>query len=242
MYDLYVRDAINVYSPSCFFMTKERHILSPKRKHLAASMLAQKIGYLKVQDFSRLSFSESLPTQEFSSHRVLRPHDELFVVRTGIVEIWHSNHDMLVSELEPGIIFGDMSLLGQTILGCKAIAGSDGVTVAVIDIEKVTDWIRQDGLTLFQELGPRLGLVETDHYRASFQTVESRVAGLLLEIAGASSSVEGYTHKDIGEQIGAYRESVTNAIHEMKINGFVEVGRMRITILDKRALRELSEL
>jgi CRP-like cAMP-binding protein len=205
-------------------------------------MLAQKVGYLKVQDFSRLSFFDSLPIQEFGSHRVLRPHDELFVIREGVVEIWHSNHDMLVSELKPGIIFGDMSLLGQTILGCKAIAGSNGVKVAVIDIEKVTDWIRHDGLTLFQELGPRLGLIETDHYRASFQSVESRVAGLLLEIAGAASFVEGYTHKDIGEQIGAYRESVSHAIHELKINGFVEVGRMRITLIDKRALRELSEL
>ena len=135
-----------------------------------------------------------------------------------------------------------MSLLGQTILGCKAIAGSDGAKVAVIDIEKVTDWIRQDGITLFQELGPRLGLVEIDHYRAIFQTIDSRLAGLLLELAGNTSSVEGYTHQDLGEQIGAYRESVTNAIHEMKINRFVEVGRMRITILDKRALRELSEL
>ncbi len=223
-------------------MTKERQTLSVKRKHLAASMLAQKIGYLKVQDFSRQSFFDSLPTQEFGSHRILRPHDELFVVRSGVVEIWHSGHDMLVSELKQGNVFGDMSLLGQTLLGCKAITGSQGVKVAVIDIEKVTDWIRQDAITLFQELGPRLGLVEADHYRASFQTIESRVAGLLLEIAGNTSSVEGHTHQDIGEQIGVYRESVTNAIHEMKMNGFVEVGRMRITILDKRALKELSEL
>ncbi len=241
VYDLYVRDAINVHSSS-YFMIKKSHTFSSKRKHLAASMLSQKIGYLKVQDFSRQSFFDSLPTQEFSAHRILRPHDELFVIRSGVVEIWHSNHDMLVGELEAGIIFGDMSLLGQTLLGCKAIVGSNGVAVAVIALEKVTDWIRQDGLTLFQELGPRLGLVETDHYRASFQTVESRVAGLLLEIAGAASSVEEYTHQDLGEQIGSYRESVTNAIQEMKINGFVEVGRMRITILDKRALRELSEL
>lgn len=225
-----------------FLMNRERHTFTPKRKQLAASMLAQKIGYLKIQDFSRPTIFDSLPTQDFGSHRVLRPHDELFLVRAGEVEIWHSNHDMLVNELEPGIIFGDMSLLGQTMLECKAIAGSKGVTVAIIDIGKVTDWIRHDGLALFQELGPRLRLVETDHYRASFQTVESRVAGLLLEIAGNTSSVQGYTHQDLGEQIGAYRESVTNAIHELKMNGFVEVGRMRITILDKRALRELSEL
>ena len=55
--------------------------------------------------------------------------------------------------------------------------------------------------------------------------MESRVAGLLLEIAGAASSVEGYTHQDLGEQIGSYRESVTNAIIKMKVNGFVESRR-----------------
>src|SRR6185503_2597678 len=108
--------------------------------------LAQKIGYLKVQDFSRLSFFDPLPTQEFGAHKILRLQDELYVIKKGMVEIWHSHHDMLVSTLEPNIIFGDMSLLGQTMLGCKAIVGSNGVTVAVIDIEKTSDWIRQDGL------------------------------------------------------------------------------------------------
>ena len=223
-------------------MIKRRHTFTAKRKYLAASILAQRIGYLKVQDFSRTSFFDSLPIQEFGPHKILRPHDELFVIRKGIIEIWHSYHDMLVSELGPNSIFGDMSLLGQTMLGCKAIVESNGVTVAVINIEKVTDWIRQDGLNLFQELGPRLGFLEIDHYRIMFQTVESRLAALLLEMADATNSIKGHTHKDLGKQIGAYRETVTNAIHEMKVNGFIEVGRARITILDKRALRELSEL
>jgi CRP-like cAMP-binding protein len=223
-------------------MTRKQRTLTAKRKYLAAAMLAQKIGYLKVQDFSHLSFFDSLSTQEFNAHKILRPHDELYLIRKGMVEIWHSYHDMLVSELGPNSIFGDMSLLGQTMLGCKAIAGSSGVTVAVIDIEKANDWIKQDGLNLFQKLGPKLRHLETDHYRVSFQTVESRLAALLLEMADATNSVKGFTHKSLGKQIGAYRETVTNAIHEMKVNGSIEVGRMRITILDKRALRELSEL
>ena len=222
-------------------MAGKRRTFTSKRKKLAASMLAQKIGYLKVQDFADQSIFESLPTQEFGSHRVIRPRDELFVVRRGIVEIWHSHHDILVSELEAGILFGDMSLLGQTMLSCKAIAGSKGVTVAVMNVEKAAKWIEQQGLALFQELGPRLGFLETDHYRTTFQTVDSRVAGLLLELAGANSTVKGYTQEDLGEQIGAYRETITNAIHEMKANRFIEVGRKSITILDKRALRELSE-
>jgi len=60
--------------------------------------------------------------------------------------------------------------------------------------------------------------------------------------AGAASTVKGYTQEDLAEQVAAYRETVTNAIHQMKANGFIEVGRKRITIVDKRALRELSEL
>jgi hypothetical protein len=65
-------------------MTGERHTFTPKRKQLAASMLAQKIGYLKIQDFTDQSIFESLSTQEFGSHRIIRSRDELFV---GSVDI-----------------------------------------------------------------------------------------------------------------------------------------------------------
>ena len=61
---------------------------------------------------------------------------------------------------------------------------------------------------------------------------------LLLNLNG----VDYLDSAGLGEQVGAYRETVTKAIHQMKANGFIEVGRKRITILDKRALRESSEL
>jgi CRP-like cAMP-binding protein len=220
---------------------KQRHVFTRKRKVLAAKTLARKIGYLRTQDFPS-SFFENLPTQIFNAHRIIRPKDELFVVQNGVVEIWHSHHDILVTELEPGSLFGDMCLLGQTMLGCQAMASTGGAEVGVADVELITERIKQSPHPVLEQVGSRLALIEAEHYRKAFQTVESRLAGLLLELAGAGSSVEGFTHEELGEQLGAYRETVTNALVAMRLDRLIVIGRKRVGILDKKALQELSNL
>jgi CRP-like cAMP-binding protein len=218
----------------------KKHVFTEKRKALAARTLAQKVGYLRTQDFHL--FSDRLPTRVFNVHRIIRPKDELFVVQKGVVEIWYTQHDLLVVELKEGAVFGDMSLLGQTMLGCQAIAGPGGVAVGVMNAEFIKELIKANPLRILQELGPRLSFVEGEHYRAVFQTVDSRLAGLLLELAGSESIVKGFTHEELGEQLGSYRETITNALDIMESDKLIEVGRKRIIILNKRALRELSEL
>jgi CRP-like cAMP-binding protein len=220
---------------------QSKHVFTDKRKVLAARTLAQKIGYLRAQDFPPSLF-DNLPARIINAHRILRPKDELFIVQNGVVEIWHSYHDMLVTELGPGSLFGEMSLLDQTMLGCQAIAGPEGVTICVVNVERVIECIKVPPFNILQELGRRLVLMEGEHYRATFQTVESRLAGLLLELAGAESSIKGFTHEEFGERIGTYRETVTNALDAMRLDRLIEIGRKRIGILDKRALLELSQL
>jgi CRP-like cAMP-binding protein len=224
-------------------MTQQRsHIFTEKRKGLASAALARKIGYLKLQDFSRTASFDNLPSQAYGPHRIIRPKDELLLVRAGRVEIWHPHQDMLVTKLEPETLFGDMSLLGQTMLGCQAIAGPQGATIGVMNKRLTLKWIESDPLAILHEIGPRLSLVEIEHYRATFQTVDSRLAALLLELADTTSSIAGYTHEELGEQIGTYRETITNTLDALRLKGFINVSRMKITLLDKKALRELSEL
>jgi CRP-like cAMP-binding protein len=127
-------------------------------------------------------------------------------------------------------------------LGCKAIVGPEGATLAAISAGQVREWIRAEPVTLFEELGPRLSILEAEHYRIAFQTVESRLAGLPLELAVGTSSVTGLTQEELGKQLGIYRETVTHALKALKADRIIELRRKRITILDKRALRELSEL
>jgi CRP/FNR family transcriptional regulator, cyclic AMP receptor protein len=222
-------------------MSKHSHDFSRKRKLLAAAALAQKIGYLRVEDFSSPIF-DTLPAVSLNAHRIIRPKNWLCVIREGTVEIWHTRHDMLVTELKQGAIFGEIDLLGQTMLGCQAIAGSRGVALGVMKAGVVREWIDTDAFEIFQVIGPHLSLVEAEHYKAAFQSIASRIAGLLLELAGTGSTVEGYIQEDLAERLGAYRETITNSVKAIKESGLIEVGRKKITILNKEALRELSEL
>ena len=221
---------------------RRKHLLTDRSKTLAASALAQKIGYLRIDDFPIASIFNTLPTQEYSANRFIRCKEELFVVKAGSVEIWHRRYDKLVRELGTGALFGDMVLLGQTMLGTKASAGNQGATVAMMDGEAVKQWIESNPVSIFAELGYRLSSIETEHYRSQFQLADSRVAALLLELAGQDSVIEGITHEKLGERLGLYRETVTVVLDAMNVDRLIEVGRMRITILDKRAVREMSEL
>ena len=104
------------------------------------------------------------------------------------------------------------------------------------------EWIESNPVSIFAELGYRLSSVETEHYRSQFQLADSRIAAALLEIAEQGSIVEAISHQELGERLGLYRETVTVILDAMKLDRLIEVGRMRITILDKRAVREMGEL
>jgi CRP-like cAMP-binding protein len=212
-----------------------------KRKVLAAKILSRKIGYLKAQEFSPNIF-ENIPTHRVAAHRIIRPKNELFVVQEGVVEIWRTSQDMFVTELKAGAMFGEMSMLGQTMIGCQAIAGSGGVTLGVMNVEHITEWVNTNPVPILNTLGARLSLVESENYKVIFQTIESRMAGLLLQLAGEESSVKGLSHGDFSEHLGTYRETVTNVLNSLKDERLIQIGRRQITLLNKRALRELSEL
>jgi CRP-like cAMP-binding protein len=221
---------------------RRKHLLTERMKTLAAAALAQKIGYLRVDDFPASKIVDALPIQIYSAHRMIRVKEELLIVQEGFVEIWHTRYDRLVKVLETGSMFGEIELLGQGMLGTRAITGKQGATVSVMNADAAKGWIESNPVSIFAELGYRLSEVETEHYRSQFQLADSRIAAVLLEIAGHGSIVEGVTHQSLGERLGLYRETVTVVLDAMKLDRLIEVGRMRITILDKRAVREMSEL
>jgi CRP-like cAMP-binding protein len=219
-----------------------KHVRSERMKELAAVALAQQVGYLRIEDLPGSAVFDKLPTRSFNAHRIIRGKNELFLVKHGLVEIWHTHYDKLVKTLEQGALFGEMPLVGQSMLGTRAITGTPGATVAVMDEAAALRWVEADPALMLRMVGKRLARVEDEHYRSRFQLTDSRIAALLLELAGDDSAVIGVTHEEMGEKIGVYRETVTNILDAMKMEKLVEVGRKRVTILDRRALRELSEL
>jgi CRP-like cAMP-binding protein len=221
---------------------RRKHLLTDRSKTLAAAALAQKIGYLRVDDFPASKIFDALPIQIYGPHRMIRIKEELLIVQKGFAEVWHTRYDRLVKVLEQGSVFGEMELLGQGMLGTRAITGKLGATVSIMNVEAAKKWIESNPTSIFAELGFRLSNIEAEHYRSQFQLADSRIAAALLEIAGQGSNIEGISHEKLGERLGLYRETVTVVLDAMKLDRLIEVGRMRITILDKRAVREMSEL
>jgi CRP-like cAMP-binding protein len=220
----------------------KKHDLTDKMKSLAASALAREVGYLRFEELPETRFFDTLPTRSLGANRIIRGKDELLLVRRGLVEIWHTRHDLLVKKLTAGALFGDMPLLGQTMLGTKAITGPEGASVAVMDIHKAKEWIKAAPVSILEKIGNRLACINIEYYRSRFQLSDSRIAAVLIEKAGEGSHILGLTHEAIGEQIGVYRETVTITLDAMRLEKLIDVGRKKITILDKSALRELSEL
>src|SRR5215208_2397300 len=128
---------------------RRKHGLTDQMKALAASSLAERVGYLRVEDFPDQKPFGDLPTQLYGPHKIIRfRKDELLLVTRGLVEVWHTQHDMVVKKLTMGALFGDMPLIGQTMVITKAVAGDAGASVAVMDADRVRELMKANAISI----------------------------------------------------------------------------------------------
>ncbi len=73
----------------------------------------------------------------------------------------------------------------------------------------------------------------------AFQRLDIRLAGRLLELAGASSTLS-LTHQEIAAELGTAREVVSRQLHELQRRGWIVSGRGNIEIKDRAAIEALA--
>lgn len=100
-------------------------------------------------------------------------------------------------------------------------------------------------LRFMESLGTRLNEVEQQLESIAFKSIPARLASLLLRLAdeaqGEGNLVKGYTHQDLGEMLGTYRETITQTLNDFKSEGLIEIGRKKIMLEDRDRLEELAE-
>ena len=229
---------------------------SEKIRSLAAISLAAKVGYLKLSDLTgpeneraQNFISQSLPKRTFKKGEAIQPPAQkgpsLSLVISGSVDISRvsvSGTEFRIKTLEAGALFGDMASVGQAMLGARTTA-AESTKVAFVneaDFDKLCSLSPDVALNVLKKVGPRLVDAERRHEQSQFQPVTSRIAALFLRLANQDNQVVGYTHQEMAEMLGCYRETVTNAIAELKADKLVKVGRKRITLLDVDGLRRLE--
>jgi len=220
--------------------------------------MISKLGFLTEDDiFSLPSNGSSDSLSKFGTMTTLEkgriiftPQDPKEIVvwlKSGRVQVSRLDGDgdkTIISTLAPGAMFGHMSLLGQTMRGLTAEASenSTGLIVTRADLERLLAEHPQTAIRILDVLGKRLIEAESRLEDIAFKSIPARLASLLLRLSPeGKDQIYGYTHQDLAEMIGTYRETTTQTLNHFKGQGLLAIGRKRIEIRDREALERLAE-
>jgi len=183
--------------------------------------------------------------------RVLYSQDDhaeaLFLLKKGRVQLYRltpSGKRLELATLEPGTFFGEMPLLGESLRHTYAEAASDCLLCVMsrTDVERLIREHPPVALRMVEILGRRLALADARLEEMAYRSVAARIAAVLLRLSnGQSDSVLAITHQELGDMIGALRETVTKTLDDFQANGLVALGRGRITVRDVPGLRAYLE-
>ena len=173
--------------------------------------------------------------------------DELYWLKQGHLQIHRVDAEgkrTAVATLEPGAVFGQMTLVGQGMNNFVAEAQDECLVIRLTrsDLEKVFAERPEVALRVLDILGKRLIEAEARLEDIAFKSIPARLASLLLRLLpNGKEVIIGYTHQELADMIGTYRETTTQTLNQFKGQGLVEIGRKRIAVRNREALERLAE-
>ncbi len=180
--------------------------------------------------------------------------EQLFVLRSGRVRIYKLSPEgraLTLMVLEPVTIFGEMTLVGQWLHDTFAEAMSECV-IGLIGRDTLRQILAdhpQVALAFMELMGQRLRAMENKLADIAFKNVAQRLASVLLNLAGTPVGqgqpatppmVVRYTHQQLAEMIGSYRETVTKAIGELREGGMIRIDDDAISLINVEQLQRLA--
>ena len=171
----------------------------------------------------------------------------LFLLKRGRVQLYRltpSGKRLELATLEPGTFFGEMPLVGETLRHTFAEAAEDSLICVMSrsDIERLMRQRSEVALRMIEVLSRRLALCEARLEEMAYRSVPARIAAVLLRLSqGRSGEAVPITHQELGDMIGALRESVTKVLDEFQRAELVELSRGRIILRDVPGLQSRLE-
>ena len=175
--------------------------------------------------------------------------DACYIVRSGDLRVTREHPDgraIALATLGPGDIFGELAMLDGEARSASVEALSDCELLALPagDVRQLLRGSSEITVKLVVALTRRLREANERIARQSFQTVPSRVAGVLSQLIAEETPFEGrdgvtirMTQADLAQLAGTSRESVSRFLATLERAGVVRVGRGRVTVIEPRRLR-----
>jgi len=192
--------------------------------------------------------------RRFAPHHVIfregDTSDTCYVVAQGHARAIRENADgrqLTLAHFGPGDIFGELAMFDDEARSAtvETLDQVDAVAILGPDFRRLLKEHPDIAVKLVVSLGRRLRDANERLARQSFQTVQSRVAGVLGQLVEAAQDegapAEGdvlvtTTQADIAQLAGSSRESASRFLAVLERAGVVSQGRGRITIHDRGAL------
>ncbi len=167
--------------------------------------------------------------------------DSLFVIAAGRVKVYMTDdqgREVTLKTLGAGEFFGEIPLFDQETRSATVVA-LEMCHLQVLSysafqrcLDRSPDIARRVMATLAQRLRDADRKIST----LALMDISARVSRVLMELAIVSNGRkivgEQLTQKDLGSMIGASREMVNRTLKDLTEQGFIEVQRRSITILD----------
>jgi CRP/FNR family transcriptional regulator len=175
--------------------------------------------------------------------------DACYIVRSGDLRVTREHPDgraIALATLSVGDIFGELAMLDGEARSAsvEAISECELLALPAADMRRMLAAAPETTVKLVIALVRRLREANERISRQSFQTVPSRVAGVLSQLIAEEAPLEArdgvtiqMTQADLAQLAGTSRESVSRFLATLERAGVVRVGRGRVTVLEPRRLR-----
>jgi CRP-like cAMP-binding protein len=175
--------------------------------------------------------------------------DTCYVVRTGHARAIREHPDgrtITLAHFGPGDIFGELAMFDDERRSATVECLDDMEVIALLgrDMRALLERHSDLAIKLVISLGRRLRETNERLTRQSFQTVQSRVAGVLRELcaqavaegAGRGDVLIQSTQADVAKLAGSSRESASRFLAVLERAGVITQGRGRLIVHDPAAL------
>jgi CRP-like cAMP-binding protein len=225
-----------------------------------AATSEETIGLLHgVPAFSTLADEELARVADVTVPRSFQPgevvfhegdsSDTCYVVCSGharAVREHGAGRTLTLANFGPGDIFGELAMFDDERRSATIQALEETELIAILgrDMRRLRRQHPDIAVKLLAALGRRLRESNDRLTRQSFQSVQSRVAGVLAQLvatARAEGAEEGdvlitATQADLAQLAGSSRESASRFLAVLERAGVITQGRGKLTVLDPGAL------
>jgi CRP/FNR family cyclic AMP-dependent transcriptional regulator len=221
--------------------------LAEKMRYLSELAVFQDLAPREVEELNRVTTMSTMPKGRVF-YRPEEPGEVMFILKEGRVQLYRISPEgkkLVITTLGPHTLFGEMALLGTKMHNTFAEAVDDCLICVMsrTDLERLILNKPQVALRILEITGRRLREAEERLENMAFKGIPARLANLLLRLSEEQKSrdITGLTHQDLAESVGTYRETATQVLNDLKTQGYIEIGRKRITILDHDGLAAVAD-